>query len=123
MVGSWWRERVRCMWVPVEKGRCVYGVCTGVCMGWRALRVRVGDCVRRFDRSHFHRRAQHGRLDLRVERRVTRERGRVVDLEQLGAQLVVHHDVEAEQLEAAEARVLRPLPCCEVRVLEMRLHL
>ena len=46
----------------------------------------------------------------------------VARLDEEGAQLVVEDHVEAEDLEAAEAGVVRALPAREVRVLEVRLH-
>ena len=69
----------------------------------------------------LHRRLENVRLDGFVERGVARERRRVVDLDQERPQLVVHHHVEPEKLEAAKARVVRALPAREIGVLEMRL--
>ena len=60
---------------------------------------------------------EHGRLDGGVERRVACERGRVVDLDQKGAQLVVEHHVEAEHLVEVGVRVgVRDAVAVEVRV-------
>mmetsp|Transcript_43424 Transcript_43424/g.139572 ORF Transcript_43424/g.139572 Transcript_43424/m.139572 type:complete len:482 (-) Transcript_43424:377-1822(-) len=60
-------------------------------------------------------------LDALVQRRVTAQRGPSVDLEQPGLQLVIDHDVEAEDLEAARGEVLAVVAVRRAGLAHMRL--
>lgn len=72
-----------------------------------AVLVDAAAAVERVEVDERERVVDERLLDVKVDLRVGRERGRVVHLEHERPELAVEHDVEAEQLEAARAGRVR----------------